>query len=287
MRGVVNTPRRKPPEPFLKWAGGKTQLLPLLSAYFPKVFNRYFEPNVGSAAVFFYLRRERGAFPATLSDLNEELINCLTVVRDEPHSLIPLLEGLRAHHDADQYYRVRKMDLGRMGRVERAARFIYLNKTCYNGLYRVNSKGHFNVPVGSYKSPNVFDESNLVATSRALRGTEIFCGDFSGVLDTAKPGDFFYFDPPYYTETAGFTSYAVSSSGRAHFGAEEHMRLSEVARRLVALGCHVVVSNSDTDLVRFLYGSSEFRINVVQARRYINCNGSGRGKVNELVIQSR
>jgi DNA adenine methylase len=268
--------------PFLKWAGGKNQIFEQLRRFLPTEFENYFEGFVGSAAVFFNLRRLRGNFPATLSDRNAELINCYKAIRDELGELIPGLEAHKRNHDEKRYYRVREQDPGGLSSVERAARFIYLNKTCYNGLYRVNKSGKFNVPIGSYSNPSIFDEENLAAVSRVLRGVKVKVNDFSAALDSAKTNDFVYFDPPYYTEDSGFTSYAVSASGTASFGADEHRRLRNVVDKLSDRGCHVVVSNSDTDYVRRLYRG--YRTHTVKARRYINCNGAGRHEVSELVI---
>lgn len=271
--------------PFLKWAGGKNRLLPQLEPFFPERIVRYHEPFVGSGAVFFYLRRTRGAFPATLLDSNAELINCFTVVRDRVDALLPLLRWHEREHSKRHYYAMREHDPGALTDLQRAARFIYLNKTCYNGLYRVNAKGQFNVPMGSYKNPRICDEAILRAASEALQGVTLLATDFSTVLDHAGSCDFVYFDPPHYTESSGFTGYAVAASGRAGFGAEEHRRLAEVVKELDARGCHVIVSNSDTAYTRHLY--TGFRLAVVRARRMINCNGAGRGLVDELVVSNR
>ena len=268
--------------PFLKWAGGKNQIFEQLRPFLPTEFENYFEAFVGSAAVFFNLRRLRGNFPALLSDTNAELINCYKAIRDELDDLIPSLETHKRCHDEKRYYRIRAQGLADLPSVERAARFVYLNKTCYNGLYRVNKSGKFNVPIGSYTNPTIFDEDNLAAVSRVLRGVKLKVDDFSAVLDSAKANDFVYFDPPYYTEDSGFTSYAVSASGAASFGADEHRQLRNVVDELTGRGCYVVVSNSDTDYVRRLY--RKYRAHTVKARRYINCNGAGRHQVTELVI---
>jgi DNA adenine methylase len=268
--------------PFLKWAGGKNQIFDQLRPFFPTEFENYFEPFVGSAAVFFNLRRLRGSFPAALTDRNVELINCYKVIRDELEELIPSLEVHKRNHDEKSYYSAREQDPSKLSSVERAARFIYLNKTCYNGLYRVNKSGKFNVPIGSYSNPSIFDEENLAAVSRVLRGVKLKTNDFSAVLDSAKANDFVYFDPPYYTEDSGFTSYAVSATGAASFGADEHRQLRNVVDKLTERGCRVVVSNSDTDYVRRLY--HRYNMHTVKARRYINCNGAGRHQVSELVI---
>jgi len=268
--------------PFLKWAGGKGQVLSQLDAFIPQHFGRYFEPFVGSAAVFFHLRRKYGSFKATLVDRNEDLINCYQIIKNRVRELIPLLRRHQESHSTKQYYRVREKDLESLTDLERAARLIYLNKTCYNGLYRVNSSGQFNVPVGSYSQPRVFDEENLLAVSKALKDTDLLVDDFSIVLDQADRGDFVYFDPPYYTESAGFTGYAVSLDGKAGFGAKDHRRLSNLVRTLNDRGCHLAVSNSNTTYVRNLYES--FPQHIVTARRFINCDGTGRRPVTELVI---
>jgi DNA adenine methylase len=268
--------------PFLKWAGGKGQLLEQLSKHFPDKFGRYFEPCLGSAAVFFHLIREHGQFPATLIDTNEELINCFEVVRANLNDLIPRLRDHEKRHGETHYYDTRSQTPSELSEIERAARFIYLNKTCYNGLYRVNSRGHFNVPIGSYQKPRIFDEENIVAVSKALKGVTLYADHFSRVLKLARADDFIYFDPPYYTESNGFTSYAVSDSGRASFGAYDHQMLRNVVGELVAKGCRVVLSNSDTPYIRSIYkGFAQY---AVEARRFINCNGAGRQHVTELVI---
>jgi len=268
--------------PFLKWAGGKGQLLGQLDPYFPKKFNRYFEPFAGSAAVFFHLGKIVSGLKATLIDSNEELINCFTVVRDNFEELVPKLRSFQEQHGETFYYKMRGEVPSALGAVQRAARFIYLNKTCYNGLYRVNRKGVFNVPIGSYSKPKIFDEDNLRAASIALEKAKLIHGHFSAVLKQASDGDFVYFDPPYYTETNGFTGYAVSASGNATFGAFDHRMLLNCVEKLNDRGCTVVISNSNTKFIRDLY--ENFKRDKVTARRFINCNGSGRQLVNELVI---
>lgn len=269
-------------EPFLTWAGGKTQLLPELNRYFPKEFNSYFEPFMGAAAVFFYLRRTRGDFPAWLNDYNPELVNCFEIARDKVDALIPLLRQHKEKHSESYYYRVRKMKPVEMTPLQRAARLIYMNKTCFNGLYRVNAHGEFNVPIGSSVNPGIFDESQLRATSRALQGVKICNLDFSAVLDLAKKGDLVYFDPPYHTDTNGFTGYIVSESGRAGFGASQQRRLSNVVDQLRERGCYVVVSNSCTKFITNVY--YDYNVHTVHASRRINSNGNGRGLVKEVII---
>lgn len=270
--------------PFLKWAGGKTQLLSELSSYFPKNFGAYYEPFVGGAAVFFYLRRTRGTFPAWLNDGNPELINCYTMVRDNVNDLLPYLRSYQQKHSESYYYTVRAQGPDKLGELQRAARFIYLNKTCFNGLYRVNARGQFNVPIGSAENPRIFDEANLREASRALQGVDLAVSDFRAVLDWAKKGDFVYFDPPYHTVNNGFTGYIVAASGRANFGPAEHRRLSNVVDQLRDRECYVMVSNSDTEFIRQLY--HDYEIHTVLAKRLINSNGNGRGPVNEVIITS-
>jgi DNA adenine methylase len=269
--------------PFLKWAGGKNQIFDQLRPFFPTKFQSYFEPFVGSAAVFFNLRRIHGQFSATLTDRNGDLINCYEVTRDHLQTLISGLENHKRNHSEKHYYRLRDHDPAKLSAVQRAARFIYLNKTCYNGLYRVNKSGKFNVPIGSYTNPGIFDEENLTAASKVLQDVQLKIADFADILDSAKTHDFVYFDPPYYTEDSGFTSYAVSAfSGAARFDADEHTQLRNVVDELTQRGCHVVVSNSDTEFIRRLY--RKYKKHFVKARRYINCNGAGRHPVSELVI---
>jgi DNA adenine methylase len=276
------TAREPDGEPFLKWAGGKTQLLSQLDRFFPQTISAYYEPFMGSAAIFFFLRRTRGNFPAWLNDSNPELVNCFQIVRERVDALIPRLREHREHHNPTYYYRVRAQIPAQLSELERAARLIYLNKTCFNGLYRVNARGQFNVPLGTYKQPRIFVEANLRAVSRALQNTVLARGDFRAVLDRARTGDTVYFDPPYYTETNGFTSYAVAANGKTAFGADAQARLAAVARTLAARDCRVVVSNSDTEFIRGLYRG--FNIHTVRARRAINSNARGRGPINEVVI---
>ena len=260
----------------MKWAGGKGGLLPQLAPLFPgRPWELYVEPFVGGGAVFFHLLPRR----AVLIDHNPELINFYRVVRDE---LEALLEDLRRHRNApDYYYRIRAQDPARLSPVQAASRFLYLNKTGYNGLWRVNSKGQHNVPFGRYKNPRIVDEPNLRQVSQALARAEILLGDFSLVLRYAGPGTFVYMDPPYdpLSETARFTAYT-----RDGFGPDDQRRLAEVFRELDRRGCLLMLNNSDTPFIRELYRGYDIR--VVHARRAINCRGDGRGPVAELVIRN-
>jgi len=271
--------------PFVKWAGGKSQLLEQFERLFPTQFNRYVEPFVGGGAVFFRLRNKgRIVNGVILNDLNLELMNCYEVIRDQVDELI---EELRYHEarrtEKSYFYEVRdwdrKPDFKELNRVKRAARTIFLNRTCYNGLYRVNSLGHFNVPFGSYKNPMICDEANLRAVSKALQGVELRSEDFERCVEWVRPGDFVYLDPPYHplSETSSFTSYTKDD-----FGEADQARLAKVFRQLAQSGCWVMLSNSHTSHIRELYDG--YRQEIVTAVRAINCRGDRRGGIPELVI---
>ncbi len=267
------------PRPFLKWAGGKTQLTDALLARIPPAFGTYHEPFVGSGALFFRLYREQKITRAVLSDINPELIDTYLAIRDQPEAVIKLL-GEFPYEEAF-YYQLRDRDPWALSQAERAARMIYLNKTGYNGLYRVNRQGRFNVPFGRYKSPRYVDPENLLAVSHALQRAEIICAPFESVLARTQAGDWVYFDPPYMpiSETANFTSYYADG-----FGLEDQHRLRDVCLRLTEMGVYVMVSNSDSPVIRALYGQPCFAIDTVFANRAINANSARRGKVAELVI---
>lgn len=268
--------------PFVKWAGGKQQLLDQFEAFFPKSFNRYFEPFVGGGAVFFYLWNE-GRIPngVHLFDNNEELINAYKVVRDDVEGLIQLLTVHKRKHSNDYYYNIRELDRHdiELSNIERAARTLYLNKTCFNGLYRVNSKGQFNVPIGSYKNPKIFDEDALRTASNALQEVNLKTKDFRTIVDLAASGDFIYFDPPYdpLSKTASFTSYTADN-----FGDKDQEDLAEAFTTLSDKGCLCMLSNSYTPFILGLY--DRFRIETVQAIRAINSDASGRGAIDEVVV---
>ncbi|WP_026671863.1 DNA adenine methylase [Alkalihalobacterium bogoriense] len=272
--------KREDVQPFLKWAGGKRQLIPVLSELAPKEFNRYFEPFVGAGAMLFHFKPEA----AFINDVNEELINVYEMIRDD---IDELLESLEKHqNDSDYFYHIRSLDrqdgFQKLSKIERASRIIYLNKTCFNGLFRVNSKGQFNVPFGKYKNPNIKNEPVLRAVHQYLNENDVFISneDFSTVvLREATEGDFVYFDPPYdpVSTTSSFTSYALEG-----FGKEEQRRLRDVVVELANRGCYVMVSNSYTDFICELY--DQFTIKAVKATRAINSKAAGRGKIDEAVI---
>ncbi|MCS7248192.1 MAG: DNA adenine methylase [Anaerolineales bacterium] len=267
------------PRPFLKWAGGKTQLADALLERKPVRFNTYHEPFLGSGAIFFRLYRENQVRDAVLSDMNAELIDTYLAIRDHVAEVIDLLSGFP--HSKEFYYEIRRTDPQKLSLPERAARMIYLNKTGYNGLYRVNQKGQFNVPFGRYQSPKYLDRENLLAVSQALQNVEILCTPFDTIVDRAKPGDWVYFDPPYVpiSETANFTAYYPNG-----FGLRDQERLRDICIALSQNNVHIMVSNSDTAVVRSLYASPYFTIDEVLANRAINCKGARRIKVTELVI---
>jgi DNA adenine methylase len=270
---------RTPCRPFLKWAGGKTQLLPHLMCRVPEGFNRYIEPFLGGGALYFALQPKT----AYLSDCNNELINCVEVVRSHLDELIAELRAYR--YEEEMYYHVRDLDrsenFAALSPIQRAARFVYLNKTCFNGLYRVNSKGQFNVPFGKYTDPKILDESNLRACSKALQSAIITRSNFEEVVEVAQQGDFVYFDPPYapISETSDFTAYA---SGGFDEGAQELLLL--VCLKLHQKGVKWMVSNSNAPIIQELYRG--FKIEPVEAARAINSKGSKRGPVVELIIRN-
>ena len=306
-RGGRCAVRGRHARPFLKWAGGKRQLLPTLRGYYPENFGDYYEPFLGSGAVFFDLAGagrldSRGVH---LTDVNADLIGCWLQLLDHRETVIQLLRELQSGYDADSrehYYRVRKefnplreaIMNGNGPKAENysarlAAMFIYLNRTGYNGLFRLNSSGHFNVPRGDYRSPKICDEENLlhVASTLSQLSAKIEHASFEAAVSPAQAGDFLYFDPPYapMSTTARFTSYTADG-----FGEEEQQRLQRVILELADRGCHVVLSNSTAPQITALYrdNSDAKKLNIeahtVSARRAINSNASRRGHVDEYII---
>ena len=270
-------------QPFLKWVGGKAQLLAQFDAFFPAQITRYVEPFLGGGAVFFHLRARFPQLHALLRDNNDELINTYTAVRDRPRELLRRLDRHHADFRADRethFYLVRSQHhLPAAHTVERAARMIFLNKTCFNGLWRVNSKGEFNVPIGSHHNPALYDEENIYAASRALEGVHLQTQDFRDTLAQTRRGDFVYIDPPYYpvSPTASFTSYTKDD-----FGEEQQRELAALYADAARRGVRLMLSNSDTEFIRHLYRN--FTIHTVSARRMVNCDGTKRGAVNEVVV---
>jgi DNA adenine methylase len=274
-----------PPRPFVKWAGGKSQLLHSLEQYFPKDFGTYYEPFLGGGAVFFYLVDKRPRFNAVLSDINEELMTTYNVIKERVEDLIVQLDSHTMKYKKspkDYYYEVRTQEP--FDDVEKAARLIFLNKTCYNGLYRVNKNGKFNVPFGQYKNPKICDRQNLRAVNQVLRcsNAKILPADYQEATKDAKKGDFIYFDPPYQpvSVTANFTSYTHSG-----FSIEDQERLGKWFRELDKRECQIVLSNSDAKEVLEIYEG--FEIHRVQALRAISCKGDQRKGHTELIICNR
>ncbi len=265
--------------PIVKWVGGKRQLMFELLKNMPQNYNRYFEPFIGGGALFFELQPDN----AYISDMNEELINLYQVVRDNVDELIT---DLKKHDISKEYFMEirnidRTEDYENWSSVQRASRFIYLNRTCFNGMYRVNSKGEFNVPFGYYKNPRIVDENNLTNCSNLLQRTEIRHADFSEILTKVQEDDFVYFDPPYVplSETSGFTSYTKDG-----FDIDMQFKLRDVCDELDARGVKFLLSNSDTKLVNELY--ENYNIKKVFASRQINANADGRGKITEVLVRN-
>jgi DNA adenine methylase len=272
---VCSEPARLAAKPFLKWVGGKRQLLDELDKYRPSTFRHYHEPFVGGGALFFSLAPST----AFLSDRNERLIRAYTGIRDRVGDVIALLESYP--HDRTFFEKMRGVEIDTGNDAEVAAWMIYLNHTAYNGLYRVNRSNRFNVPFGSYTRPTICDEARLRSCAIALRGATLDCDDFARVVDRAHRGDFVYFDPPYVplSTSSSFTSYTAGG-----FDLDRQTELRDVARALKKKGVHVLLSNSSADEVRKLYAKG-FEVFEVGAARAINSRGDRRGKVVELLIR--
>lgn len=280
-------------KPFVKWAGGKRQLISELLENKPTDFDRYFEPFVGAGALFFELSYE----PSILVDINTDLINAYKVIKHSVDKLIDLLKIHKQNHSEEYFYKVRGiwtrkckelgleesdlLNVNDLNEIELAARFIFLNRTCYNGLYRKNSSGEFNVPFGDYKNPKICDEENLLAVSKLLSKATIINDHFTIIKNefSIGKGDFIYFDPPYVplSETSDFTSYTKNG-----FDEKAQKRLVSLFEFVDSQGGYCMLTNSDTKFVRENY--SGYNINVVKAKRAINCKGSKRGEINELII---
>ena len=274
------------PRPFVKWAGGKGALLSEIASRLPRrgSFRRYVEPFVGAGALLFWIRRSFPDVECVVSDSNAELVNAYRAVRDDVDRVITKLETHQALHSEEHYYNVRKA--APRDPAERAARLIYLNRTCYNGLYRVNRKGQFNVPIGRYENPRILDRENLLAVSTVLAPVDVRHDDFGTVTSACGRFDLVYLDPPYHpiSATSRFTNYTAGG-----FGVEEQRRLAREFEAMSRRGAVVLLSNSDTPLVRELYEALQPppAIHLVEVPRAINSKGSSRGAVEELLICSR
>lgn len=269
-------------KPFVKWAGGKRQIIDKLKQYVPDEFDTYYEPFIGGGALLFELSPKR----AVINDSNKELMNVYSVLCDEVKfkKMCNVLNSYETNHSEEFFYEIRNKDrnkktFNRLSDYTRAARTIYLNKACFNGLYRVNSKDEFNVPFGKKSKVNTYDGSNLITVSNYLTMNDITiqCVDFEESVKTAKKGDFVYFDPPYDSDTTTFNSYTEDG-----FGKEEQRRLADVFKDLDKRGVYVMLSNHNTILVKELY--KDYHVHVIEAKRNINSNGKKRGKVEEVII---
>ncbi|MBA2747422.1 MAG: DNA adenine methylase, partial [Tatlockia sp.] len=264
--------------PFLKWAGGKSKLIEQYIPYFPQSFTNYYEPFLGGGAVFFYLCGVKPDANKFISDINPELINTYCCIKNNVEPLISLLKIHQLQHNRDYYYKIRSQSGG--SDIERAARLIYLNKTCFNGLYRENLRGLFNVPMGKYKNPTICNEDLLRLVSVALQSAAVSLNSYDEI-NSKNEQDFVYFDPPYYplSSTSNFTNYS-----RYVFKDTEQIKLRDTFARLANRGVKVMLSNSDCAFVRELY--TDFNIYEISASRAINSKAEKRGKMTELLITS-
>lgn len=273
-KNQANDNGKKIAKPILKWAGGKTQMLDSLLPCMPEKYGKYIEPFFGGGALFFALKPQN----AVISDSNPELVNLYTQVRDDVETVIELLHGYE--NTKECFLATRALDWQKLKPSQAAARMIYLNKTCYNGLYRVNKKGGFNTPFAGYKNPNICDEATLREASKVLQGTTIVCGDYKDVLsEYAEPGDFVFLDPPYIpvSKNADFKRYT-----KEQFSDENHRELAAEFARLHQLGCYEVLTNSNHPLVHELYGG--FEVHVVETKRYVSCHADSRHGEDTIVI---
>ncbi|MGI6710227.1 MAG: Dam family site-specific DNA-(adenine-N6)-methyltransferase [Bacilli bacterium] len=283
IKDLMNISNEKKMRPFVKWAGGKTQILSKICELMPNEFETYFEPFVGGGALFLYLAPEK----AYINDSNSELMGAYECLKDlnKYTKLLKILEEHEVNHSEEYYYEIRALDRNddfeKMPVYERAARMIYLNKACYNGLYRVNSKGYFNVPSGRKTNVNTYDRDNMLLLRNYFLNNDIniLNTDFEEAVKSAKEGDFVYFDPPYDTldEKDTFTSYSKDS-----FGKEAQTRLARVYQELSDKGVKVMLSNHNTRYINELY--KEFNKTIIKAKRMINSNADGRGEVEEIII---
>lgn len=260
-------------KPFLKWAGGKTQLLPELTKYIPNEFNKYIEPFIGGGAFYFHLNHRK----AVIADLNYELVLTYRTIKQSVEEVISLLSTFK--NDKEFYYEMRARDPEKLSNIERTARLLYLNKTCFNGLYRVNKKGQFNVPYGK-RSGNFYDGEILRQASEFLQNTIIEFSDYSGLLkEHAEKGDFIFLDPPYYPvgKYGDFKRYT-----KEFFYHDDQLALKEEFDRLVNLGCHVLLTNSNHPVITELY--NDYEIKTIETKRMINRDAKNRKGVDIIVI---
>lgn len=274
------------PRPFVKWAGGKRQLIPVLNENLPETFGTYYEPFLGGGALLFHILTERNGPKCSISDLNSNLVLAYITIRDKIDDLVSSLKNHERNYHKDSssyYYSVR--DSNPRTDVEKTSRLIFLNRTCFNGLYRVNSKGKFNVPLGKYTNPNIVNEENIRSVSQILKTSRVSieCRDFGAVLRDAKKGDLVYFDPPYQpvSNTANFTSYTSKD-----FTIDDLGRLAELCDKLDSKGCKVLLSNSDSKEVSKMFSGKPWKVSRIQANRSINSNSKKRTGHFELLIKN-
>jgi DNA adenine methylase len=274
------------PKPFVKWAGGKRQLLPIIEQNLPEKFDTYFEPFLGGGALLFHLLTRKEGITYSVSDLNSDLVLAYTTIRDRIDNLIQSLKNHEKNYQKNSkeyYYNIR--DSTPRSEIEKTSRLLFLNRTCFNGLYRVNSSGKFNVPLGRYTNPNIVNEENLRSVSSILQSNKVSikCRDFESVLNDAKKGDLVYFDPPYQpvSDTANFTSYT-----NRDFTFDDLSRLSELCHKLDEKGCKVLLSNSDSKVVSKMFSQKTWKISKINANRSINSNSKKRTGHFELLIKN-
>lgn len=274
------------PKPFVKWAGGKRQLIPILNDNLPKSMGTYYEPFLGGGALLFHILSERNGQKCGVSDLNSDLVLTYTTIRDKANDLIHSLKNHSKNYQKDSksyYYAIRESNP--RSAVEKTSRLLFLNRTCFNGLYRVNSKGKFNVPLGKYTNPNIVNEENIRSVSHVLQSSKVSikCRDFESVLNDAKKGDLVYFDPPYQpvSDTANFTSYTHKS-----FTITDLKRLANLCLDLDSKGCKVLLSNSDSQEVAEMFTDKQWKIKKIEANRSINSNSKKRTGHFELLIKN-
>ncbi|GDY16264.1 restriction endonuclease subunit M [Nitrosopumilaceae archaeon] len=274
------------PKPFVKWAGGKRQLIPILNQNLPESFGTYYEPFLGGGALLFHILTDKNGQKCSISDLNSDLVLAYTTIRDRIDALITSLKNHEKNYQKDSesyYYSIRESNP--RSEIEKTSRLIFLNRTCFNGLYRVNSKGKFNVPLGKYSNPNIVNEENIRAVSHILQSsrTAIKCRDFEAVLRDAKKGDLIYFDPPYQpvSTTSNFTSYTTKD-----FTYDDLTRLAELCLKLDSRGCNVLLSNSDSQEVADIFAKNPWKITRISANRSINSNSKKRTGHFELLIKN-
>lgn len=271
-------------KPVVKWVGGKRQLLPEINKRLPKEFTTYYEPFLGGGAVLFDIIPKT----AIVNDYNEELINMYKVIKNDAEGLLSLLEKHKELNSSDYFYEVRAWDRDpeyetNLSNLQKAARLIYLNKTCFNGLYRVNSSGFFNTPYGKYKNPNIINGESILALHNYFNNANIIfkTGDFEDAIKYNQNDAFVYFDPPYapLSPTSNYTGYTA-----AGFGKEDQIRLRQLCDKLDNHGVKFLLSNSNVEFIQNQY--KDYIIDVIGAKRSINSNGKKRGKVEEVLIRN-